>query len=560
MFGTIRKHQNWLWAIIITLTVVSFVIYFSPYSRTSNARRSTGSYGSINGVPVSREDLIDARREVVLRYFFMRQSWPDESVSKELDDDAYRWLLIIQKQKLFGIHLGTEAVAQLAREMVTPLQRIRVNSTAMFVEQVLKPHGFQIEDLERFVRHYAGIQEMIAAMGLCGKLVTPAELKGLYEREHQELDTEAVFFSLSNYLAAISAPADAVARFYTNQSANYRLPDRVQVSYVEFPLSNFTAQAEMDLKTNLTELIEENFKQLGTNYTRVAKTPEEAKAKIREELIRSRALPPAIQKAREFASRLYDINPVLPENLDNFARTNGLSVRVTAPFDRRAGPKEFEVAEDFTKVAFSRTAEEPFAPPIVGRDGVYVIGLNKKLPSENPTFDFIRDQVEADYKRNEARNAARRAGAQFSQTLSNSLAQGKSFTALCTNASLKPVNLPPFSLSTREVPEAEDHISLDGRFGLKEIAFSTPPGTASGFQTTADGGMVLFVKARLPIDQAKMKADLPAFMAYVRQNRQTEAFNTWFNKEMQKGLIDTPLARPPQQQPGTASMPKTGKS
>jgi len=42
MFGTIRKHQTWLWAIIITLTIISFVIYFGPQSRVSQGRADRG--------------------------------------------------------------------------------------------------------------------------------------------------------------------------------------------------------------------------------------------------------------------------------------------------------------------------------------------------------------------------------------------------------------------------------------------------------------------------------------------------------------------------------------
>ena len=30
MFGTIRKHQQWLWIVIITLTILSFLIFFGP--------------------------------------------------------------------------------------------------------------------------------------------------------------------------------------------------------------------------------------------------------------------------------------------------------------------------------------------------------------------------------------------------------------------------------------------------------------------------------------------------------------------------------------------------
>ena len=81
----------------------------------------------------------------------------------------------------------------------------------MFIKQVLKPRGFDVEDLERFMRHYMGLQELIATVGLGGKLVTPQEIRDLYKREHEELATAAVFFSASNYLAGVSVPRGCVA-------------------------------------------------------------------------------------------------------------------------------------------------------------------------------------------------------------------------------------------------------------------------------------------------------------------------------------------------------------
>ena len=135
---------------------------------------------------------------------------------------------------------------------------------------MLQPRGFQVEDLERFVRHYMGVQELIATVGLGGKLVTPQELRDLYKREHQELATEAVFFSASNYLASVTVPPDALSQFYSNRLAVYRLPDRVQVSYVRFDLTNYLAAANQELArmTNLDLQIEEAYRQRGTNFLR----------------------------------------------------------------------------------------------------------------------------------------------------------------------------------------------------------------------------------------------------------------------------------------------------
>ena len=556
MFGTIRKHQTWLWAIIITLTIISFVIFFSPVSKMNNTRGGPVNLGSINGERVSQEEFVKARREIYLRYFFMSGGrWPGDDAKKmgfDPERETYQWLLLIQKEEQLGIHIGSDVVAQIAKNMLSQFQKDGVTSPAIFVQKVLQPQGLQVEDFERFVRHYVGIQELIATIGLSGELVTPQEAKALYEREHQELATEAVFFSVSNYLASVTATPEAISQFYTNRQADYRLKDRVQVSYVRFGISNFLAAAEAELmKTNLAEIVEANYQRLGTNYFRDAKTPEEAKTKIREELIRGRALGEARKKALEFAGPLFDMKPVRAENLEALARTKGLNVSLSSPFDREEGPKELEVGPDFLKAAFKLTPDEPFAGPLIGKDGAYVIALNKKIPSEIPPLEQIRAQVTADYKYNQAMTLAKAAGVAFHKTLTNGLAQGKSFSAICADSKLKPVELPPFSLSTRSLPEVEDHVSLDGRNGLKQIAFSTPPGKASDFYPTSDGGLILYVKSRLPQDVAKMSAELPGFVASVRQNRQNEAFNEWFRKEMEKGLRDTPLAR--QQQPGLPS-------
>jgi hypothetical protein len=384
---------------------------------------------------------------------------------------------------------------------------------------------------------------LISAQGLSGKLITPREIQGIYEREHQERATEAVFFSTSNYLASVSATPEAISQFYSNRLASYRIPDRVQVNYVKFSVSNYLSQAEAELKTNLTEMVEANYQRLGTNYFPEAKTPEEAKAKIREQLIRTQALGHARKKALEFANVLVDMKPARPENLQTLAATNGLTVGVTAPFDREDGPKDLEVGPEFAKAAFSLTAEDPFGGPIVGQDGVYEIGANKKIPSEIPPLDQIRDQVVTDYKHSQALMTAFQAGVGFIQTATNGLAQGKTFSAVCADAKVKPVELPAFSLSTRSLPEAEEFLSLDQ---LKQAAFGTQPGKVSNLLRTRDGTMVLYVKAKLPLNEAKMRADLPDFTNFVRQRRQEEAFSQWLSRESQRALAKIPALQSPE--------------
>jgi hypothetical protein len=149
--------------------------------------------------------------------------------------------------------------------------------------------------------------------------------------------------------------------------------------------------------------------------------------------------------------------------------------------------------------------------------------------------------VVADYKAEQAKALARSAGMEFYQSLTNGLAQGKTLAAMCDAAKFNLVALPPVAISSRDLPGLEDRVTLNQ---LKQVAFSTPAGKVSSFQVTADGGMILYVKSKLPLDQARMEATLPAFINYVRQNRQSEAFNEWFSKQASTGLRDTPLGQP----------------
>jgi len=544
MFGTIRKHQKWLWAVIITLTIISFVIFFSPYSKMNSGVRRSGNYGSINGQRVTDQDYINAYREVDLAHFLMTGRWMHDDRKDSRSDperEVYQWLLLVQKQEQLGIHVGDDAAAQTAQQMMRSFERQGISSPSVFIQKVLQQNGLQLEDFERYVRHFVGVQELISSFGLSGRLITPQEAKALYERENQELATEAVFFSASNYLASVQATPEAISQFYSNRVNNYAIPERVQVSYVQFAVTNFLPQAEAQLSTNLNELVDMNYQRLGTNAFADAKSPEEAKAKIKEQLLKNQALGEARKKAMDFANVLFDLKPSRPENLQELAQTNGLVAGVSTPFDREEGPREFEGGPDFAKSAFSLTTDDPFGGPIIGRDGVYIIALLKRLPREIPPLDQIRDRVTEDYKFSQAMSLARQAGMTAYQALTNGLAQGKPFTNVCAEANIKPMQLPPFSLSTRALPEVEEFVGLDQ---LKRAAFSTAPGKLTPFQPTSDGVMIVYVKAKLPVDQAKMQSELPTFVNNARRVRQQEAFDLWLRHEVEVGLRDTPIARP----------------
>src|SRR5215471_12125491 len=152
MFGTIRKHQTWLWGIIITLTIVAFVIFFNPVQRLSDKTSGNFYVGTIYNDPITRDQWANAQREILLQWLFNTGTWYDEQEAKRqnfrIDERTYVRLMLIQKQEEMGVHVSSEAAARVAGNMLRQLERNNPISPEVFVERVLKPHGLGYEDFE----------------------------------------------------------------------------------------------------------------------------------------------------------------------------------------------------------------------------------------------------------------------------------------------------------------------------------------------------------------------------------------------------------------------------
>lgn len=529
--------------------ILGLISWQNSLNRSGDGRGvQEGNFGEMNGKPVTQTEYNNAYHEVILQYFLNNGlEWPKAGFNSE--QETYKWIFIVRSLEKYNVNVDDASVARVANNILGGLgYQLRANrplTYTEFVVNVLRGNASG-EDFQRYLRHFLGLQQLMNVIGAGGKLVTPQEVQSLYEREHQDFSTEAVFFSASNYLASVPAPsADILGQFYTNHAAEYREPDRVQVSYVQFNITNYLSAAEQKL-TNLTQIVDANMSRLGTNYQRLGKTPDEAKAKIREEIIREQALTNAYTDAIAFQNQLLSKDSPRVDDLAALAKDKNLSLKVTAPFSSDEEPKGIDVGPGLGRLATRLTPEEPFADrPLKGEDGVYIIALNKTIPSRIPSLNEIHSRVVADYELVTAAQMARENGQKFAQTLTNAMATGKTFAGICTESKVRPVMLPPFSLSTQELPQVESHVRLDM---FKQIVYMTPVSKASGFFPTQDGGIIVYVREKLPIDQAKMKADLPAFTNRIRQQREQEAFNVWFSKEGSSAFRTLPAF---QQKPST---------
>jgi hypothetical protein len=439
LFGTIRKHQQWLWIVIIGVIIVTFVVFFSPdVGRGDGQRRQTvfminGKAATINGEPISMDEYGQCWREVFIEHFMRSggREWPknDESTELQLEHKAIYRAFLHKKLEEMDIKASDEAVARATRDRLGGLP------IANFEKEYLQTHGLSLDDFERFMRTEVAIQQLHGVAGVSGRLINVKEAEDYYKRESEQLFTELAIFTASNYVDKVTVNPEEVAKYYSNHMAMYRIPERTVVNYIEIPASNYFSIADEALAkiTNLQALIDETYLKMGTNFftndTGTALSEKEAKEKIKEEERTRRALMEARKKAAEFGDALYNMaEPNRAENLSQLAATRNYEVKTSPPFDRVAGLEEDQFPQEFREQALKLTRDQPIAfKPIIGEKAVYVIALKEKVPGELPALDKINDKVTTDFKNEKARELARTAGTNFHAAATNALAAGKTF-------------------------------------------------------------------------------------------------------------------------------------
>jgi hypothetical protein len=552
MIGTIRRHSQWLWIFIIIVVVISFVIYFSPQAKLRPEREV--DYGSYRGRKIHKEELQAGAREASLNFFFSYRAWPGENelvrqLKFDADQEARRRIVVAEKLKELGIQVDDDSVARQIRQLFTDpaTKQFQLEGYNNFVKQTLNPRGLTGADFEQFLRAEIGRSHLIALFGQSGRLMSARAAEPFFRRENEQLVTEAVFFSLTNHLASVPVTTNSVKEYFTNNQAKYRLPERMQVSYVRLEATNFLAEADRlpGAITNVDAEVDRRFLALGTNAlmegTNVLST-EVAKEKIRQEVQIKRGLPGARKKANELYGKLGRMQPPSATNLLVVATEAGYTVQDTEPFEKFELPKDAGFPAAAGGAIATLTEEEPLAEPMEGTNAVFVVTFKRKLPSEAQSFAAVQEKVTEDYRRAQAQELVLKAGRDFHRALTNSLAEGKTFQSVCTNNLLTPVELAPFGRTTSDLPEIKGQVNVNQ---FKGAALSTKPGAVSTYQQTRDGGFIVFVREVRPVSEEKLKAELEEYTDGFRDNRSSMAYQEWMRRELERSGLFTGVAKQP---------------
>lgn len=532
MFQFIRKHQA-IGLIFIGIVIVSFVIFFSP-NQNSDGPGPGGSFGSVDGRPVSRQEYMEVRGEVRLaRMLRDGGNWPSESRGFDEFKEVMNRLFLMGEAKRLGVVVTDDVAA--GRILELPFLRDEKSNAfsraayEQFLAMIRKDGGLSQAGFEQFMRNEVAIQHLVMVGGMSGSLVSPREAEARYKSSNEQYAGQLVMFSASNFLAQVNLDPANITQYYSNRLADYRIPERVVVRYVKFAATNFFAEADQVIgsNTNLASAIEAEYARQGAEAFKDAQgkdlSADEGKAQIKDQYRRRVALESARKKANEFANRLYQLDAV-SDSLNKLATESGLTVQTSSPFTQMQPPFEMRVPATFSRSAFALSAEEPFATPVAGEEAVFVFAFDHRIPSEIQPFETVKDRVAIFYRQSESRALADKAGRDFATKAALALEAGKTFEAAATEAGLKVVALTNFSRNVPSLPELGPRLTVSE---LLRTAEEVPVGKVAPFAPAADGGYVLFIQARNSAPAEQMSKELPEFLSQLRQYGRYTAFNEW---------------------------------
>ncbi|MFT5490033.1 MAG: hypothetical protein ACI8V5_000373 [Limisphaerales bacterium] len=563
MFATIRKHQQWLFVLICGVIIVSFVIFFSPDIGVGDRGRPTIN-AMINGQPVPPAEFDAAYEEASIDLFLNSGGrwWPwsrefPDFYATNFNRQVAAQVVIHRKLKELKIEVNEDAVVERIRLFwrgengAYDPDRYKgfITNTLASVRAVKLTEA----DYFRYVRHQLAQGQLRDSFAVSGQLVTKAAAEAEFRRENERVATEGVFFNLSNYVADVTIETNAVRKHFTQNLGRYRIPAKAQVRYVRFDATNYLAEAEKKLSeliSDVTVELERIYLQNGPDSyvddEGKALPAEKAHGQIRGELLEPLQLHAARFAANGFAHALHaelqklkNAGSFLVEsNFIQIAEAQKLKTLVTDSFTRADGPEGFDARAEIANVAFQLVGTQLVSiEPIIGRESVYFIALNKLDPNKPKEFKDVEKEVTEDFRQQQARIGMQAATRELYQKITNSVAAGKAFKAAAEELKLTVVEVDPFSKSEpTNIEVAKRDI---GFTTYRNTAFFTEVGKTSRpqFPRGSEAGFMLHVKGPVAADEVALKEELDGYVNMFRQRRQSAAFQAWYSREVEAAGI-----------------------
>ncbi|MFL2904278.1 MAG: SurA N-terminal domain-containing protein [Limisphaerales bacterium] len=509
MFGTVRKHSQPLWIVIIIMVVISFVVYFTPGYDPFENQGGTATEADV--------ELSFARRQVLLEQALnMSQQFGgflpptlnaqaiagqfgDQDLNRDgevdvsgLDYAAHMRLLRLRKAASLGIIVSDNMVkARLEQMFSNPNdQKFSQDAYTGFLTQyrnagLLGSGDSGEEQFQELIREQITFQQLDNLMTRSVGFFTDEATADQQAMDNKLYTAQAVFFSTSNRIDSVTNLASIATNFYPTLIDQYFVQPKRQVAYVLFPVAPYLEDAEKEIK--LDDLVKERVDKhmnstnsvdhftdangtklvagaaLDAAYSEVRKTQQSSLDAI--------TLPKAKVPTTELRKALFggEQSEWIIDQLYAKAKAQELEVQ-SATTDRANA--EALLPQALVDAVFGLNLQpgqlSTSAVEVAG-EGYYVWGLEKLIEGRPRNYEELTDEEKAEVKEAfiaaEVKKLASEDGNDYRDALAELKADGESVEDFLNDSKQTVISLPAMTLSTTDV----NATALEGLATVTEI-------------------------------------------------------------------------------------------
>lgn len=347
----------------------------------------------------------------------------------------------------------------------------------MIAQNVLPSMGFTTDDLSELIGDSIRFQKVKA---LLGTTVAPSdsEIRDSFTQLNQKTEASVVRFKLDDFLATTQVPEEDVKKLYEERKSTLKTDETRKVRFVAFTLPTtdkpLTGPARVKALTDLQK------------------------------------------KAEDFSVAMTDKNA----KFDEVAAKYNEKVQESPEFPASKPPEALESSSEIGAAAYKLTKDQPNSDVLETPRGYYVLQLANITPPRPLAYEEAKANLADTLKHERAQEALNLKATDVRNKIEEAIKGGKTFAAAAQELGVKAEDFPAFSPKEPKMdqPNAMEVMQATGDLHQGQVSPVVP---------SSDGSLIVYVSKRLPIDEAKYKADKTQLADSLAEFQQTALFQQW---------------------------------
>jgi peptidyl-prolyl cis-trans isomerase D len=390
--GDKLKGQRWLATLVLGLLAVVFAIW-GAYGIV-NISFGTPDYGlKVNGERISADTLNRAWQERQAQYQqALNGAEMDEAqkslLQQQLLDEYVREALLRQRAQQDGYRATGAMVAEAVRS--EPAFQIDGKYDPRVAKVMLAQIGMSEDSYLSERRQAIEVGQLTQAIEL-SDFMTPSELDRIYALENEQRQLRYALLPPEHFLAGVKLDDARIKSWYDSHQSDYMTPDSAQLRYAELDLNAIAAQIKVTPEAlqayydKNKSRYQESEKRHAHHILIAVAAPQDAKADAA-----------ALAKAREVEAELK-----AGKDFGDLARKYSADPGSASQGGDLGWAEKSAYVTPFADALFSMQPGQ-ISDPVKTQFGYHIIKLDEVRPAHVRTLADAHEQIEAEYRRDQA--------------------------------------------------------------------------------------------------------------------------------------------------------------